>query len=66
MSSAVVFVVPLVFTAASGLGRAGPNLAVVTSCGYFGMLVGPALIAALAVAIGVPDTSRAPVVTRPP
>jgi MFS family permease len=42
------FVVPLVFTAASRLGQAGPSLAVVTSCGYTGMLAGPAAIGGLA------------------
>jgi MFS family permease len=47
-------VVPLVFTAASGLGQPGPNLAMVTSCGYVGMLTGPALIGGLAEVIGLP------------
>jgi predicted MFS family arabinose efflux permease len=42
------FVVPLVFTAASRLERAGPSLAVATTCGYAGMLVGPAAIGGLA------------------
>ncbi|HWG65052.1 MAG TPA: MFS transporter [Streptosporangiaceae bacterium] len=41
-------IVPLVFSAASRLGRPGPNLALVTSCGYFGILVGPAIIGGLA------------------
>lgn len=47
-------IVPLVFTAASRLGRPGPNLALVTSCGYLGMLAGPALIGGLAEAVGLP------------
>jgi MFS family permease len=49
----VSFVVPLVFTAASGLGRPGPNLAVVSSSGYLGMLIGPPLIGGLAEIIGL-------------
>jgi predicted MFS family arabinose efflux permease len=47
-------IVPLVFTAASRLGQPGPNLALVTSCGYLGMLAGPALIGGLAEAVGLP------------
>jgi predicted MFS family arabinose efflux permease len=47
-------VVPTVFTAASRLGAAGPNLAFVTSTGYLGMLAGPALIGGLAEAVGLP------------
>ena len=47
-------VVPVVFTAASRLGLPGPNLAVVTSTGYLGMLVGPAVIGGLAEAVGLP------------
>ena len=47
-------VVPLVFTAASRLGRAGPNLAFATSAGYLGMLAGPAIIGGLAEAVGLP------------
>jgi predicted MFS family arabinose efflux permease len=47
-------VVPLVFTATSRLGQPGPNLALVTSCGYLGMLAGPALIGGLAEAVGLP------------
>lgn len=47
-------VVPSVFTAASRLGMAGPNLALVTSTGYLGMLAGPALIGGLAEAVGLP------------
>ena len=46
-------VVPLVFTAAAGTGRPGPNLALVTTSGYVGMLVGPALVGGLAEAIGL-------------
>jgi MFS family permease len=41
-------VVPLAFTAAAGLGQAGPNLAFVTSAGYLGSLAGPPAIGALA------------------
>jgi predicted MFS family arabinose efflux permease len=48
------FVVPLVFTAASRLGQAGPSLAVVTSCGYTGMLAGPAAIGGLASLASLP------------
>jgi nitrate/nitrite transporter NarK len=48
------FVVPLVFTAASRLGQAGPSLAVVTSCGYAGMLLGPAAIGGLADQVSLP------------
>ena len=48
-------IVPLVFTSASQLGRAAPNLAFVTSCGYTGMLVGPGLIGGLAEAVGLPQ-----------
>jgi MFS family permease len=48
------FVVPLVFTAASRLGRSGPSLAVATSCGYAGMLIGPAAIGGLADRVGLP------------
>jgi MFS family permease len=47
-------VVPVVFTAASQLGRPGPSLATVSSCGYLGLLVGPALIGGLAEAVGLP------------
>jgi len=37
-------VVPMVFSAAAKTGRPGPNLALVTTAGYVGMLVGPALV----------------------
>jgi MFS family permease len=47
-------VVPLVFSAASRLGRPGPNLALVTSSGYLGTLVGPAIIGGLAEVAGLP------------
>jgi MFS family permease len=47
-------VVPLVFTAASRLGRSGPNLALVTSAGHLGVLAGPAIIGGLAELIGLP------------
>jgi MFS family permease len=48
------FVVPLVFTASSLLERPGPSLATVNSCGYLGLLIGPALIGGLADAVGLP------------
>lgn len=48
-------IVPLVFTTASSLGTTGPNLAFVTSSGYMGMLVGPALIGGLAQVAGLPE-----------
>jgi len=48
------FVVPLVFTASSQLERPGPSLATVNSCGYLGLLIGPALIGGIADAIGLP------------
>jgi MFS family permease len=41
-------VVPMVFSAAATTGRPGPNLALVTTSGYVGMLVGPALVGGLA------------------
>ena len=47
-------VVPLVFTAASRLGRSGPNLALATSAGYLGVLAGPAIIGGLAELAGLP------------
>jgi MFS family permease len=46
-------VVPLVFTAAAATGRPGPNLALVTTSGYAGMLAGPPLIGGVAQAIGL-------------
>ena len=48
------FVVPLVFTASAGHGRAGPTLALVSSCGYVGMLVGPPLIGGASEVVGLP------------
>jgi len=54
LGAGLAFIVPLVFTASSQLGRAGPNLAFVTSCGYAGMLAGPGLIGGLAKAFGLP------------
>jgi MFS family permease len=48
-------IVPSVFTAASRIGTPGPNLALVTSTGYLGMLAGPALIGGLAEAVGLPS-----------
>lgn len=47
-------VVPNVFSQASRLGEAGPAIAVVTFCGYGGMLAGPAVVGTLAGAIGLP------------
>jgi MFS family permease len=55
LGAGLAFIVPLVFTASSQLGRPGPNLAFVTSCGYAGMLAGPGLIGGLAEAIGLPE-----------
>ncbi len=46
-------VVPLVFSAAAKTGRPGPNLALVTTAGYVGILVGPALVGGVAQAIGL-------------
>jgi MFS family permease len=46
-------VVPLVFTAAAATGRAGPNLALVTTSGYVGVLAGPGLVGGVAQAIGL-------------
>jgi MFS family permease len=54
LGAGLSFVVPLVFTAASLLGRSGPNLALVTSAGYFGVLAGPAMIGGLAEVVGLP------------
>jgi MFS family permease len=48
------FVVPLVFTTSSQLERPGPSLATVTSFGYLGLLIGPALIGGIADAVGLP------------
>lgn len=45
---------PLAITAAAGLGRTGSSVAVVTSCGYVGLLSGPALLGGLASAVGLP------------
>ncbi len=47
-------VVPTAFSQASRLGQAGPAIAVVTFCGYGGMLAGPAAIGAMAGAVGLP------------
>jgi MFS family permease len=46
-------VVPLVFSAAAKTGRPGPNLALVTTAGYVGILAGPALVGGVAQAIGL-------------
>jgi MFS family permease len=54
LGAGLSFVVPLVFTAASRLGRPGPNLALATSSGYLGVLAGPAIIGGLAELIGLP------------
>jgi predicted MFS family arabinose efflux permease len=54
LGAGLSFVVPLIFTAASRIGRPGPNLAMVTSCGYLGLLAGPALIGGLAEAVSLP------------
>jgi cyanate permease len=48
------FVVPLVFTSSSQLERPGPSLATVSSSGYLGLLIGPALIGGIADAVGLP------------
>lgn len=48
-------IVPSVFTAAARIGTPGPNLALVTSTGYLGMLAGPALIGGLAEAVSLPS-----------
>lgn len=55
-------VVPIVFSAAAGRGRPGPNLALVTSSGYLGTLVGPAIIGGLAEVVGLPAALGAVVV----
>jgi len=47
-------VVPNVFSQASRLGQPGPAIAVVTFCGYGGLLAGPAAIGTLAGAVGLP------------
>lgn len=47
-------VVPLSFTAAAGLGRPGPSLAMVTSFGYLGAMAGPAIIGGLASLTSLP------------
>ncbi len=49
------FVVPLALTAASRLGQSGPALATVTSFGYLGLLVGPAVIGGIADLTTLPD-----------
>lgn len=45
---------PLAITSAAALGRAGPSVAIVTSCGYVGLLAGPPLLGGLATALGLP------------
>jgi predicted MFS family arabinose efflux permease len=54
LGAGLAVVVPVVFTAASRLGLPGPNLALVTSTGYMGMLAGPAVIGGLAEVVGLP------------
>lgn len=55
LGGGLAVVVPLVFTAAAtpALGWPGPNLAMVTTAGYVGVLAGPALIGGVAQAIGL-------------
>lgn len=49
-------VVPQVFSAASTLGSgSGPSLALVTGCGYVGLMAGPPLIGGLADIVGLPS-----------
>jgi predicted MFS family arabinose efflux permease len=45
---------PLAISAASTLGTTGPAVALVTSCGYFGLLCGPPVIGGLATATSLP------------
>jgi MFS family permease len=54
LGAGLATVVPLTFTAAAGLGRPGPNIALVTSFGYLGSLAGPALIGGLAELTSLP------------
>lgn len=54
LGAGLAVVVPVVFTAASRLGLPGPNLALITSTGYTGMLAGPAVIGGLAEVVGLP------------
>ena len=54
LGTGLSFVVPLVFSAAAKLGAAGPSLALVTSCGYAGLMAGPPLIGGLAEMVGLP------------
>lgn len=54
LGAGLAVIVPIVFTAAARLGLPGPNLALVTSTGYTGMLAGPAIIGGLAEVVGLP------------
>jgi MFS family permease len=45
--------VPLAISAASGLGTAGPSVALVTSCGYLGFLAGPPVIGGLSTVLSL-------------
>jgi MFS family permease len=45
---------PLAITRSSALGQAGPAVAIVTSCGYLGILSGPAVIGGLASIVSLP------------
>jgi MFS family permease len=54
LGAGLATVVPLTFTAAAGLGRPAPNIAMVTSFGYLGSLAGPALIGGLAELTSLP------------
>lgn len=47
-------VVPNVFSRASRLGQTAPAIAVVSFCGYGGMLIGPAAVGTFASAVGLP------------
>src|SRR5262249_19718045 len=58
-------VVPLVFSAAAATGRPGPNLALVTSSGYLGVLAGPALIGGGGPPTPPPPAPGLPAVPRP-
>jgi hypothetical protein len=53
---------PLAISAAAGLGVAGPSVALVTSCGYLGLLCGPPLIGGLATLSSLPVALGAVVV----
>lgn len=46
--------VPQVFSSAAALGAPGPSLALVTGCGYVGLMAGPPLIGGAATVVGLP------------